>query len=72
MTQLEIKAVREIGTYGNKTACAIIATDQSGNVHVAYFHVISNYAKQVDKSFKRIIPVRLAPVKEVGDLFTTV
>jgi len=72
MTQLEIKAIMETGTDGNKTACVLVATDQSGNIHVAHFHVMSNYAKQIDKSFKRIIPVRLAPVKEVGELFTTV
>lgn len=72
MTQLEIKAIMETGTYGNKTNCVLVATDQSGNVHVAYFYVMANYAKQVGKSFKRIMPIKLAPVKEVGDLFTTV
>jgi len=72
MTQLEIKAVREIGTYGNKTACVLVAADQSGNVHVANFLVMTIYADQVNKSFRRLIPVRLAPVKDVGELFTTV
>jgi len=72
MNQLEIKAIMETGTYGNKTVCALVATDQSGKIHVAHFYVMNNYAKQADKFFHRIIPIGLAPVKEVGDLFTTV
>lgn len=71
MTQLEIKAVREIGGYGDKTACALVATDQTGKIHVANFLVMTIYAEQVNKSFRRIIPVRLTPVKDVSELFTT-
>lgn len=71
MIQLEIKAVREIGNYGDKTACALVAADQSGGIHVANFLVRTIYAEQVNKSFRRIIPLKLTPVKDLRELFTT-
>jgi hypothetical protein len=71
VVQLEIKGFREIGDYGDKKICALVATDQSGGIHVANFLIKIIHAEQVNKSFRRIIPVRLTSVKDLRELFTT-
>jgi|GEM_PF-4919097 Zn-dependent alcohol dehydrogenase len=55
MTQLEIKGFREIGDYGDRKICALVATDQSGGIHVANFLFKTIYAEQINKSFRRMM-----------------
>lgn len=69
--QLEIRGFTKIGDLGNKMVCALIAADQSGNIHIANFVINAIHADQINKSFRRIIPVRLAPITDLRELFTT-